>query len=81
MSLSPASYKRSKNTDDSGFLVESSPARKIGKNISGSYREIYNYIAENSESSLDSLYTYCTTNLRCTRETFSQAIQAYIISR
>jgi hypothetical protein len=81
MSMSPASYKRSKNTDDSGFLSESSPARKINQNVSGSYREIYNYISENSESSLDALYTYCTVNLGCTRETFSQAIQAYIISR
>ena len=78
MSLSPTSYKNTKDTNDSGQIFNIPNSMKI---VSGpSYRDIYNYIDENSDQSLDNLSHQCQVDFGCTKEMFSQAIQAYIIS-
>lgn len=78
MSLSPTPYKNTKDTNESGYLRVTPQAMKT---TSGpSYRDIYNYIDENSDQSLDNLSHQCQVDFGCTKEMFSQAIQAYIIS-
>lgn len=76
-----ARYKSSKSTDDAARIYDISPSLRSPDYLKLESRIVYDYISNNCQESLDQLSYHCQVVIGCSKETFSRAVQIYIMSQ
>lgn len=80
MSSPIARYKSSKSTDDTARIYDISPALRSPDYLKLEAKIVYDYIESHCQESLDHLSYHCQTVIGCSKETFSRAVQIYIMA-
>lgn len=63
------------------FRATISNSFKSTKSPNDHYAEVYDYISSNPDDSLDLMMDHCTCMIGCSKETFSRAVQVYILTQ